>query len=74
VTSIIGALALGLVVLVVAVKWLMEGGRSNGRDREPEIDHEELSEAEREVRDLDSSVAPDDADEQLRDWGPGAPR
>jgi len=72
VTGIIGGFAVGIVVLVVALKWLFEGSRST--TEEPEIDYDELAQAEEEVRNLDGSVTPDDADDHLTDWGPGAPR
>jgi hypothetical protein len=35
---------------------------------------EELAEAEDEVRELDAMATPEDAAEQLPDWGPGVPR
>lgn len=38
------------------------------------IDREELDAAEREVRDLDALTSPEEANEQMPDWGPGAPR
>jgi hypothetical protein len=37
-------------------------------------DEEELAQAEDEVRGLDAMATPEDAAEQLPDWGPGAPR
>lgn len=73
-TALLGALLLGVVVIIVATRWLTEGRQTRDAPGEPDIDFDELSEAEREVRDLDHSVTPDDADEQLRDWGPGAPK
>lgn len=72
-TGLIGGLVIGAVVLVVAVKWLFET-KSTAGPEEPEIDYEELSRAEEEIQGLDGSVKPDDADEHLSDWGPGAPR
>ena len=36
------------------------------------IDEETLS-AEQEVRDLDAFTTPEDADDELTDWGPGVP-
>lgn len=65
-------MALAILVIVVAAKWLMEERRGPKRS-EPDIDYDELSAAEREVQELDSSTGPDEADEKLRDWGPGAP-
>jgi len=71
-TSLIGTVALAVLVIVVAAKWLMEV-RHGPKQPDPDIDYDELSAAEREVQELDSTTGPDEADEQLRDWGPGAP-
>ncbi len=37
-------------------------------------DEAELAAAEREVQSLDALATPDDAEDDLPDWGPGAPR
>lgn len=37
-------------------------------------DENDLAQAEAEVRDLDVSTTPEAAEQQLPDWGPGAPR
>jgi hypothetical protein len=41
---------------------------------ESDIDYDALGAAESEVQDLDAFASPDDADEDLHDWGPGAPK
>lgn len=65
---------LGLVVAAALVYWLVGLLNRPGRTREPdEVDLEELEEAEREVRDLDTHVRPDD-EVPGSDWGPGTPR
>ena len=66
-----------LAVLVVAAGLLLLLRRTDGPAdprTEDDVDHAELEEAEREVRDLDASVSPDEADDHLPDWGPGAPK
>ena len=63
------------VLIVALVLWLLRdrrhpGPRLHGADA---IDHEELEEAEREVRELEASRRPDE--EALGDdWGPGTGR
>jgi len=64
-----------LVLLVALTLWLRRdrrhpGPRLHGSDG---IDREVLEEAEREVRDLDPSVRPDD-ERPGDDWGPGVAR
>jgi len=67
-----------LALLVIgAVFWVSRlVRRAGGRGRTPDgdVDHEVLEAAEHEVRDLDAFTAPDDAEDELPDWGPGAPR
>jgi beta-lactam-binding protein with PASTA domain len=78
---VIGGLAEGLIVavaLVVAViLWLIRGRRQYPGPRllgeNAEIDQDELEDAEREVRELDSDHRPDD-DVAGDDWGPGTAR
>lgn len=62
---------IGLIGLAV---WRLVRRSARPSKREPAIDHDVLEEAEREVRDLDSSVTPEDADDHLSDWGPGVPK
>jgi hypothetical protein len=65
---------LGVMIAVLAgiLLWLALGARH--RDgQEPEVD-EETRIAEQEVRDLDAFTSPEDADDELPDWGPGTPK
>ena len=48
-------------------------GRGRGRMAESHQDEETVA-AEQEVRDLDVFTTPEDADDELPDWGPGAPK
>ena len=63
------ATALTVVVLILAaLAWLIFGGGDDpDTGANPDIDRDELAEAEAEVRD-----APDP--EGVRDWGPGVPK
>ena len=55
-------------VLWVARRWARRGiSGMDGMER----DEDELRAAEEEVRDLDAFATPEDAEEQLPDWGPG---
>jgi len=66
-------IVLGGVVGLVAIAWLIRRPArpaTDPRDR----DTATLADAEREVRDLDALATPDDAADQLPDWGPGAPK
>ena len=64
---------MGLLALAAAVAWFAGRPTRHTADHD-DIDRDELERAEREVRDLDASVGPDEADDELPDWGPGAPR
>lgn len=67
---------LWLFAILVVAALVMRVVRPSARrpaDRDA-IDRNELEAAEREVRDLDALTSADDADDQTRDWGPGAPR
>lgn len=67
------SLAVLLALLLVCLVWLL-GWR--GRARETEADARpdtETRAAEDEVQELDSFTTPDQAEEELRDWGPGTP-
>lgn len=63
------AAALIVVALILAaLAWLIFGGGDDpDTGSDPDIDRNELSEAEAEVRD-----APDP--DSVRDWGPGVPK
>lgn len=66
---------LGLAALAGGIWWLARrAARGGGSTRRDDIDYETLREAEDEVRDLDALATPDDAAQDLPDWGPGAPR
>ncbi|MEE8115727.1 MAG: hypothetical protein V3T28_01360 [Gemmatimonadales bacterium] len=68
-------LGIGLLALAGAFVWLMGRSRHGSRRHAGDtIERDVLEEAEREVRDLDAMTSPDDADQELPDWGPGAPR
>lgn len=66
-------IVLGGMVLLVAVAWLIRRP-AHPTANPDERDAEALAEAEREVRDLDALATPEDAPDQLPDWGPGAPK
>ena len=73
-----------LVALAAALVWLFGGGRLWRRagpadvvgdpHSDPDTDSEALAEAEEELRDVDAFATPEDAQEDLPDWGPGAPK
>jgi len=57
-----------VALLLVVLGWLIFGGGDDPDTKvNPDIDRDELREAENEVRDAED---PDD----IRDWGPGAPK
>jgi hypothetical protein len=57
-----------VLLILAALAWLIFGGGDDpDTGSHPDLDREELSQAEAEVRD-----APDP--ESVRDWGPGAPK
>jgi hypothetical protein len=76
--------SVGLVVLLLALgaalTWIFVGpGRSRridpGRAADDDsVDQDALAEAEEEVRDVDALASPEEAQEDLPDWGPGAPK
>lgn len=64
-----------LLVLAAVLVGIFAGSKGSARRRRsPDIDEEELAEAEEELRQLDAGVTPDEADDELDDWGPGAPK
>lgn len=76
ITGPIGSVLVALAAIVALIVWLRRDRRYPGprlHGPEPEIDHEELEQAEREVRDLESSQRPEDGF-LGDDWGPGASR
>ena len=76
----ISALTVGIILAGSAtfLWWLfgaLHGSRSTGKKHPTaEIDEAVLADAEREVRELDAFATPDDAAEEIPDWGPGAPK
>ncbi len=72
---------IGVVIAVLAgvLLWLLLAppsrgrGRGRGRMAESRLDEETVA-SEQEVRDLDALGTPEDADDELPDWGPGAPK
>lgn len=77
-----GSAGLVIVLLVVAagLAWIFIGpGRSHRADPtraagDEAVDRDELAAAEEEVRDVHPLASPEDAEQELRDWGPGAPK
>ena len=70
---------LGFLILLVAAVliWLLGRPRraeNNEDGSDADVDREILEEAEDTVRGLDAFTSPDEADEDLPDWGPGAPK
>ncbi len=65
---------LGVLIVALAgvLLWLVlaPAKRQAGT---PRLDDETL-EAEREIQELDAFTTPEDADDHLPDWGPGAPK
>jgi len=71
----------GLVFLILlvaaALVWLVGRPRRAVGDEtglETDVDREILEAAEEEVRDLDAFTSPEEAKDDLPDWGPGAPK
>lgn len=67
-----------LVLLLAALAWFIRRPEEPELDQPPSdddgVDHHVLGDAEAEVQDLDALTSPDEADGELRDWGPGAPK
>ncbi len=74
------ALVVLLAALAAGLAWFLTGRRLPHRAEpgdvvgDPDTDPEVLSEAEEEVRGVDAFTSPEDAKEDLPDWGPGAPK
>ncbi len=73
------SLVLLLAVLLAALTWFLR----RPTDQVPEdpspnddddIDYDVLGGAEAELQDLDVQTSPDEAEGELPDWGPGAPK
>ncbi len=59
-------------VLAGVLLWLVLAPARRRQTAGRQIEEETLN-AEQEVRDLDAFTTPEDADEELTDWGPGVP-
>ena len=67
------ALVLALsLLLVIPIKSPV--GRRTGRSDGDDVDYGILEEAEEELNRLSNSASPEDADDELPDWGPGVPK
>ena len=62
-----------VVVLAGVLAWLLLTPSRGTTRTSPDADGDTL-EAEQEVRDLDAFTGPEDADDELPDWGPGVPK
>jgi hypothetical protein len=72
----VGTLLVALVAIVALVLWLRRDRSYRGprlQSDEDGIDHEQLEQAEREVRELGSQQRPEEGFSG-DDWGPGSPR
>ena len=67
-TTVFLGILLGAVLL--ALLWLLGGPRN----ADSMADDSDTAVAEEEVRDVDAFRSPEDAEEELPDWGPGAPK
>ena len=64
---------IAVLIAVVAIGVSVFLSRYHEATRAAVEDPDYLEEAEEEVRDLDTFADPDDAEEDLPDWGPGVP-
>ncbi len=62
-----------IAVLAGVLLWLLLAPAGKRRLADPHLDEETVA-AEQEVRDLGALTTPKDADDELPDWGPGAPK
>ena len=69
------AITLALIAGSGILIWILRspGEQPSGTILRDEIDLDELAAAEQDVQELDAFTTPEEADEELRDWGPGAP-
>ena len=70
------SLVILLMLLAAVFAWLLARTRRSAHRRldGEDIDHDVLEQAEQELSDLDALADPEDADDHLPDWGPGAPK
>jgi hypothetical protein len=76
ITEPVGTLLVALAAIVALVLWLRRDRSYRGprlQSDEDGIDHDELEQAEREVRELGSQQRPEEGFSG-DDWGPGSPR
>jgi len=67
--------AITALALVGAMLWIVRARgdeRPTAGEERDEWEEKELRDAEDEVRNLNTFATPEDADDQLPDWGPGA--
>ena len=64
-----------LLLAAAAAAWLLRPPthRQAVDEQDLTVDQDVLDEAEQEVQELDTFTTPEDADDELPDWGPGAP-
>jgi hypothetical protein len=63
-----------MLLLAAVLLWLIRPGRSKAHGDEPIEDPDVLEEAEDDLQNLDAFATPEDAERDLPDWGPGAPK
>lgn len=65
----------GVVIAALAgiLLWLVMAPTGRRRVADSHLDDETVA-AEHETRDLNALTTPEDADDELPDWGPGAPK
>lgn len=71
------SLVILLTVLLAALAWFLRRPADGVLDDPPpddDVDYDTLGSAEAEVQDIDAFTTPDEAEEELPDWGPGAPQ
>ncbi len=70
------SLAVLFLLLLALFVWFTRrpGGFRPSHPGRHADDPEALEDAENEVRNLDAFATPEDAEEDLPDWGPGVPR
>lgn len=62
------------LIIIVSVVLFVGPKRIPHRATRDDVDEDVLREAEDEVRGLNAMSGPDDADDNLPDWGPGVPK
>lgn len=67
------SLGLLLAVILGVFLWLV-GDPRRKEDTQADDGDSETQAAEDEVRDVDAFTSPEEAEEELPDWGPGAPK